>query len=179
MSAPELPVEAGGPMTPPSSTIERITSKIAVLGGLLALGVALLATASVLMRWLFNAPIDGDFEFVKMATAVAVFAYLPYTQARRGNIMVDTFTGWLSPRASNMLDAFWDIVYAAFMGYIAFSLVFGMFDAMRTGETTMQRQILIWPSIAASMLLCAALSVTAIATAWRLVAPTATQRPQQ
>ena len=33
-----------------------------------------------------------------MATAIAVFAYLPYTQARRGNIMVDTFTSWL-PRA--------------------------------------------------------------------------------
>ncbi len=171
MPASGLPVETGGPLPPPASAIERATSRIAVLGGLLALAVALLATTSVLMRWMFNAPIDGDFEFVKMATAVAVFAYLPYTQARRGNIMVDTFTSWMSPRARNALDAFWDLIYAAFMGYIAYCLVFGTLDALRSGETTMQRQLLIWPSIALSTLLCGLLALTAIATAWRLMLP--------
>ena len=93
--------------------------------------------------------------------------------------MVDTFTGWMSPRARNILDAFWDLVYAAFMGYIAFSLVFGTLDAMRTGETTMQRQILLWPSIAASMLLCAVLALTTLATAWRLIIHPNTRRPSQ
>ncbi|MEQ1612896.1 MAG: TRAP transporter small permease, partial [Hyphomicrobiaceae bacterium] len=176
--ATELPVEAGGPLAPPASTVERVTSRIAVLGGMLALAVALLATTSVLMRWLFNAPIDGDFEFVKMATAVAVFAYLPYTQARRGNIMVDTFTSWLNPRARNAVDAFWDLIYAAFMGYIAYCLVFGTLDALRSGETTMQRQLLIWPSIALSTLLCTLLSITAIATAWRLMLPQAQGSPR-
>ncbi len=171
MSAPELPVAAGGPCAPPASAVERVTSVVAILGGLLALAVALLATTSVLMRWLFNAPIDGDFEFVKIATAVAVFAYLPYTQARRANIVVDTFTGWMSQRARDALDAFWDVVYAAFMGYIAYSLVIGTLDAIRTGETTMQRQLLIWPSIGLSALLCALLAATALTTAWRLIAP--------
>ncbi len=169
MSMSELPVEAGGQMARPESGIERITGVIAILGGLLALAVALLATTSVVARWLFNAPIDGDFEYVKMATAVAVFAYLPYTQARRGNIMVDTFTGWLPARARDFLDVFWDLAYAALMGYVAYCLVFGTLDAVRSGETTMQRQLVLWPSIAISTALCMLLAVTAIVTALRLM----------
>jgi TRAP-type C4-dicarboxylate transport system permease small subunit len=140
-----------------------------VTGGLLALAVAILVSVSVLGRWLFNAPIDGDFEFVKMATAVAVFAYLPYTQARRGNIMVDTFTSGLSRANRNRLDAFWDIVYGCMMAYLAYALIIGTLDAMRSGETTMQRQILLWPSIGLSMLLCAFVAATAFIGAWQLL----------
>lgn len=177
MANPELPVEAGGQIRPPRGSIEIVANISAVLGGLLALSVALLATASVLMRWLFSAPIDGDFEFVKMATAVAVFAYLPYTQTRRGNIMVDTFTSWMSPRARDLIDALWDLVYAAFMGFVAVSLVIGASEAMRSGETTMQRQILVWPSIAVAAGLCALLTITTLFTAGRLLRKRADRRP--
>jgi TRAP-type C4-dicarboxylate transport system permease small subunit len=156
------------PAAPPP-VIARLASALAVGGGLLALAVAILATVSVLGRWLFDAPIDGDFEYVKMATAVTVFMYLPYTQWRRGNIMVDTFTGWLSPRARELIDAFWDLVYAAFAGFTAWCLYFGASDAVRSGETTMQRQIPIWPSIAVSDALAAFLCIVALATAWNLL----------
>ena len=170
MSTPELPVEAGGTAAPPSSPIEHLTGAVAMLGGLLALAVALLATTSVLMRWLFNAPIDGDFEYVKMATAVAVFAYLPYTQARRGNIMVDTFTSWLPARVCRFIDAFWDLIFAALLGYLTTCLVYGTLGAITSGETTMQRQLVLWPSILLCTALSALLVVTAVVTALRLIA---------
>jgi TRAP-type C4-dicarboxylate transport system permease small subunit len=169
MSTPELPVEAGGTAAPDASSLLQITSALAIFGGLLALAVALLATTSVAMRWLFNAPIDGDFEYVKMATAIAVFAYLPYTQARRGNIMVDTFTGWLPSRMQQLMDAFWDLAYAALMGYVGYCLIYGTLDAIKSGETTMQRQLPLWPSIALSTALCLVLALTAVATAWRIL----------
>jgi TRAP-type C4-dicarboxylate transport system permease small subunit len=169
MSGNDLPVEAGGGGARPETALTRITGAVAVAGGLLALAVAILVTVSVLGRWLFRAPIDGDFEFVKMATAVAIFAYLPFTQARRGNIVVDTFTGGLSPAARNRLDAFWALAYAAFMGFLAYALTLGTMDAIRSGETTMQRQILIWPSIGVSMLLCALLALTALLTGLALL----------
>lgn len=164
----DMPSRAGHTRNTP--WIERITGWLAVAGGLLALGVAVLVTTSVLGRWLFNAPIDGDFEFVKMATAVAVFAYLPYTQARRHNIVVDTFTGRLSPRANARIDAFWDLVYAGAAAFTAYCLMFGALDSFESGETTMQRQIALWPSISIASLLCAVLTVTAAVTAWKLLA---------
>jgi TRAP-type C4-dicarboxylate transport system permease small subunit len=135
---------------------------VAIGGGLLALAVAGLATASVAMRWLLGAPIEGDFEYVKMATAVAVFSYLPYTQARRGNIMVDTFSQWLSPRVRHVVDGIWDIAYGALIGFIAYCLAFGLLDSWTSGETTMQRQLPLWPSIGASFLLCVLLAGVAI-----------------
>lgn len=168
MSAAVSPQEAS-PAGPPASGIERVTGAIAVLGGLLALAAAIVATASVLMRWAFSAPIDGDFEYVKMATAVAVFAYLPYTQARRGNIMVDTFTGWLPEAGRRLLDALWDVIYAAFMGYIAWCMTFGALGMYQSGETTMQRQLVLWPSIAVCTALAFLVSLTALLTALRLL----------
>lgn len=167
MSDPDDPAE--GSVAPERPLVERITGFVAVIGGLLALAVALLATASVSMRWLFNAPIDGDFEYVKMATAMAVFAYLPYTQARRGNIMVDTFTGRLSERTRDVLDAFWDIVYAGFMGFCTYALIFGTLATYQSGETTMQRQLILWPSIAIATALCGLLTCTALVTSFRLI----------
>src|SRR5690349_22651002 len=121
------------PTRPP--LIERLSGRIALLGGLLLLCVAALVVLSVIGRWLgwtplgrtfpWLGPINGDFEMVQMATAIAVFSFLPYCQARRGNIFVDTFTGWLPARANALIDAFWDIVYAGMMGLITACLMTG------------------------------------------------------
>ena len=149
--------------------LDRLTGHVAVLGALLAMAVAMLVTASVLGRWLLNAPIEGDFEFVKMATALAVFAYLPFTQVRRGNIMVDTFTLWLPKRVTSIIDAFWDLCYALFMGFCAFALITGTLEAVKSGETTMQRQLPVWPALGLSAVLCSFLAIIAVLTALRLL----------
>jgi TRAP-type C4-dicarboxylate transport system permease small subunit len=152
-----------------TSSIERLTAAVAVVGGMLALAVACLVVVSVLGRWLFSMPVEGDFEFVKMATAMAVFAYLPYTQIRRGNIMVDTFTGWMPPSVTRLMDAFWDICFAAAMGFCAFGLFSGTRDAIRSGETTMQLQLLVWPVIGLCALLCLLVAMSAVASAVQLL----------
>jgi TRAP-type C4-dicarboxylate transport system permease small subunit len=145
--------------------LDRLLGLSALLGGLLALAVAVLVCASVVGRWLFYAPVKGDFEFVKIATAVGVFAYMPYTQLRRGNIMVDTFTQGLPARARDAIDAFWDLVYAAFMGFAAYGLWLGAIDARENYETTQELQLQMWPFIAASSALCALVAATSVATA--------------
>ncbi len=168
MTMMHLPGAHDSRATSPATAEERTTGVIAIVGGMLMLAVALLATASVLMRWIFDAPIDGDFEFVKMAMAMTVFSFLPYTQARRANIMADTFTVWLPKRLTARIDGIWDLAYAALMGYVFYALVHGAMDAFASGETTMQRQLAIWPSIAISTVLCLVLALTAIVTALRM-----------
>jgi TRAP-type C4-dicarboxylate transport system permease small subunit len=156
------------PHSAASGLIGRLTSMIALAGGLLALGVAGLVTASVLKRWLLRQPIPGDFEFVQIATAVSVFAFLPYCQARRGNIVVDTFTSSLPARLRNLIDALWDLVYAGFMALLAVGLCKGAADAAANGTTTMVLGLPIWPAIAACAALCAVLVVVSVAGAIRL-----------
>jgi hypothetical protein len=166
-------VTAGDEPRPPA--IERLTGAIALLGGVLALGVALLVVVSVVGRWLSGTPlaktlrwlgpVDGDFEMVQMATAVAIFAFLPYCQARRGNIVVDTFTAWLPARVDAYIDAFWDIVYAGIMGLLTTCLMTGVIEHYRSGQTTMLLQLIVWPALALCTLLCLMLTCTALATA--------------
>ncbi len=163
---------------------ERLSGVIAVIGGLLALATAMLVVASVLGRWLAGmpwaeklasaigfrlGPINGDFELVQMATAIAVFTYLPYTQARRANIVVDTFTNRLPQRANAWIDAFWDLVYAGTMGVLTAALVVGTLEHIRSGQTTMLLQLIVWPAIALSTALLALLTLVALSTAVRLI----------
>lgn len=161
--------EAPAAIPPPRDPAARVSRAIGLAGGLLALGVAALVTASVLRRWLFDQSIPGDFEFVQMATAVAVFAFLPLCQAQRGNIVVDTFTTRLSAAARNRLDAAWDLVYAAMMALLAIGLLRGAQDALGNGTTTMVLGLPIWPAIAASAVLCAVLVIVTLIGAIRLL----------
>jgi len=82
----------------PPRTLEVAVKALAVLGGVIALAVAVVVALSVLSRWLFSSPIPGDFELAQIGTASAVFAFLPYCQLVRGNIVVDTFTSRLPKR---------------------------------------------------------------------------------
>jgi TRAP-type C4-dicarboxylate transport system permease small subunit len=154
---------------PHTTLIERLSGAVAVTGGALSLAVALLVVVSVVGRRFFNAPIPGDFELVQMATAIAVFSFLPYCQARRGNIVVDTFTNRLPPRVNAVIDAFWDLVYAGMMGLMTACLAVGTLDHIRNGQTTMVLQFPIWPAIAVCTGLALLLTVVALATAGLLL----------
>lgn len=148
--------------------IERLTGLVAIAGAGLALAAAMLVTVSVLGRWLADAPVEGDFEYVKMATAVAVFAFLPYTQARRGNIFVDTFTQRFGARLNRRIDAVWSLVYAAFTGFLSFALFVGTVEALHSGQTMMMAPVPLWPSIGVAAALCALLALTGLLVGHRL-----------
>lgn len=158
--------------------VEKLSAVVAVLGGLVSLGTALIVVASVFGRWFKSSsfaslapwigPIDGDFEYVKMGTAIAVFAFLPYAQALRSNIVVDTFTSRLPQSAQNLMDAFWDFVYAAMMGILTWCMVQGTLDFHRSGETTMMLQLIVWPAIAVCTVLSGLLTLVTIITAIRV-----------
>jgi TRAP-type C4-dicarboxylate transport system permease small subunit len=158
-----------GPAGAPPGLLDRIVTALAVAGGALSLGVAVLVTVSVARRWLGYQPVPGDFEFVQMATAVSIFSFLPYCQLRRGNIAVDTFTGWLPTRGNALIDAVWDLVYAAMMALVAWCLFNGAGDMYRNGTTTMVLGLAVWPAVAICTVLAAVLAVTSSVTAVRLV----------
>lgn len=150
------------------SALRFIATVVAMIGGALAFALAFLVTTSVVLRWLFDAPVPGDFEFVQMGTALIVFAYLPFCQIERGNIVVDAFTSKLSQRTRDRIDAVWDIVYAAVIGVIAYAMIQGVIDAWRSGEETMVSRVPLWPALAICTGLAAFLSLVALYTAERL-----------
>lgn len=156
---------------PAPGIIDTVTRTLAVLGGLVMLAAAVMVTVSVLLRWLFRSGVQGDFEMVQIATAVAVFAFLPYCQIRRGNVFVDTFTlrtpGWLNRN----LDRLWDLVYAGFALLIGWRLMAGGIDAISSRTSSMVLAIPIGWAIAAASLMALFLALVAVTSALRLGRP--------
>ena len=155
-----------GPRPAAAGPIDRLARGLAVFGGMVMLATAAMVTVSVLMRWLFKSGISGDFEMVQIATAVAVFSFLPLCQLGRGNVFVDTFTLKAPAWFNRGLDALWDLVYAGFALLIAWRLGFGAYDAIASHTSSMVLAIPIGYAIAATAIMALFL-VLATLTAFR------------
>ena len=169
MTEVPIPGHPAAPPLPEHSPVARVARALAIVGGLISVATALLVTTSVTLRWLGLGSINGDFELVQIGVALSVFCFLPLTQARRGNIMVDTFTAWLPLRVQRAMDAFWDFVYAGFMALTAWCLMNGARDALASGLTSAMLGLNLWPVFAATVLLILLLVVTAVDTALQLL----------
>jgi TRAP-type C4-dicarboxylate transport system permease small subunit len=100
-----------------------------------------------------------------MGVALIVFAFMPWCQARRGNVMVDSFTTRLPPRFQAALDALWEVIFAAMMALIAWRLGVGAMDAASSSTTTMVLLMPIAPAIAACAGLAGFTALVALAMA--------------
>jgi TRAP-type C4-dicarboxylate transport system permease small subunit len=141
---------------------------LAMLGGLLMLVVAVIVTFSTVMRWIIDESVPGDIEIVQIATAFAVFSFLPYCQARHGNVLVDTFTLRLSARTQRRIDAFWDVVYSLSAAVLAWRLLIGAYDTISSQTVSMMLGLPIGYVIAACAAMAAFLAVVTAVGAVRL-----------
>ena len=117
--------------------LERLARAVAIAGGMLLTGVVLMTVISVLGRYLFNAPIPGDYELTELACGIAVFAFFPYCHARSGNIVVEFFTSRMRPRHKTALGAVHNIAFTLVAGLIAWRLFVGGMHKLGDGETTL------------------------------------------
>ena len=145
--------------------LDRLARLLALFGGALAVCLALLVSTSITLRALGLGGVRGDFEFVQMGVALIVFAFMPWCQARRGNVMVDSFTTRLPPRFQAALDALWEVVFAGMMALIAWRLGAGALEAARSSTTTMVLLLPIAPAIAACAILAGFTAFVALAMA--------------
>lgn len=147
-------------------SIARLTTLLAVLGGLVLLAAASVVVVSVVLRALAIGQVAGDFEIVQVATALAAFAFLPLCQARRGNIIVDTFTNRLSPAIQRGLDTLWDLVYAGAAAVMAWQLGRGAYDTIHSQTVSMILALPYGWAIAACAVMAGLLAVVSAATAF-------------
>jgi TRAP-type C4-dicarboxylate transport system permease small subunit len=142
---------------------------LALAGGLILLMVAVLVTANVSARGVLDTSIDGTFDLVKIGAALCVFLCLPICQARRGNIMVDTFTMKMPASMQRSLDALWDVVYGVLMGAIGICMLNGSWGQYQSHVVTNQLAVPLWPFNLIAALLLIVLAVVCLATTLRLL----------
>lgn len=120
----------------PDGRLEQLTRVVALAGGLLLIGVMGMTVVSVIGRYLFNAPVPGDYEITELAIGIAVFAFFPYCHLTNANIVVELFTGRMPPRVREALDAVHNVTFAIVAGLIAWRLFVGALHKLDDGETT-------------------------------------------
>ena len=124
-----------------------------------------LSVASIAGRALLGTPVPGDFELVQVGCGVAIAAFLPYCQLRRGNIIVDFFTTRASRLAQSRLDALGAGLLALVLGALAWRTAVGMVAVRAAGEVSMIVGFPIWIGYAAIVPSLALATVVALLTA--------------
>ena len=72
--------------------LEKLAKLCAVLAGVLLTVITLMTCVSLIGRNTTGWTIVGDFELSGAAAGAAIALFLPWCQARRGNIIVDFFS---------------------------------------------------------------------------------------
>ena len=124
--------------------LEKISSGMAVLSGVILIFAGSVMVVSVVSRSLFQRPVPGDFEIVAMATAAAVFLCLPYTQWLDGNVRVDFFLSKASKHIRTTLDAITNIAFAALALVFCWRMTLGLVDFYTYGDISQIIAIPLW-----------------------------------
>jgi TRAP-type C4-dicarboxylate transport system permease small subunit len=133
--------------------LRRVSDRLALAGGTLLLGLAVLVTVSVVKRWLTTQGLPGDFELMQIGLALAVFSFMPSCQLRGCNLYVDTFTNRLPGRLQRRLDGVWALLYAAVAAAIALMMAVGGVETLASGTRSMVLGVpLGWPIMVAAVL---------------------------
>jgi TRAP-type C4-dicarboxylate transport system permease small subunit len=121
---------------PPRGAVARLATLLALAGGVALLGVALLTTASVLLRWAGAGPVTGDVEMVQLGGGLAVLGFLAYGTLMRANIMVDSFTARLPRGVTRRMDGLWSLLWGVVALVLAERMAVGAAEALANRTAT-------------------------------------------
>ncbi|HGG05343.1 MAG TPA: TRAP transporter small permease, partial [Aliiroseovarius sp.] len=157
------------------------------VGGTVLAGIALMTVVSIIGRALIPfglKPIKGDFELVEAGCAIAIFAFLPWCQIRRGHVTVDIFIQNLPSRVQAFLGLVGDtllmvasyvILWRLWLGFgekfpyggDGFRQALGMGSKPFFVETTYELELPIWIPYAAALVGAALFFIVALYSVWR------------
>ena len=132
------------PMHGVDRVLQRLCDASATVGGIVLVAIASVTVVSVIGRAFFSHPILGDVELVQLGCAVVVASFLPYTQFRHANIIVDFFTSNVSEKTQSKLDAFGTLLYTLVMALVAWRVAVGGVDIKAAQETSMLMALPLW-----------------------------------
>ena len=126
--------EATGPTGPVGRALFGTARMLAIIGGLLSCAMAALVTVSVIGRYAFSMPVPGDYDLVGIICGCAIFAFLPYCQLKRGNVLADFFTQRAPPRVKAALDALGSMLFLIAAALFTWRLYYGALEMRQSAE---------------------------------------------
>lgn len=124
--------------------LEFLARFCAVLAGVLLVLITALTVVSVVGRSFFGSAINGDFELAGFAAGAAIALFMPWCQAKRGNIIVDFFTSRASMASQRTMDRFGALLYALVMALMSWRTTLGGLSAWNTNSGSMMLDFPEW-----------------------------------
>jgi len=145
---------------PVGLALRAVCKVVAVLGGLVFVGLVIMSIVSIVGRKLAAAPVPGDVEVLQLCAAFAASAFFAHCHLNSGDVKVDFFTQNLPSRIVTRLDAFGSLLVGLFGALIAWRTTLGALSLKEVGETT---AILGWPLWIGQMLMVPGFALLALA----------------
>ena len=142
---------------------------VAVIGGLVLLFIIIMTFVSVAGREIGLGEINGNYEILEAGIAFAIFSFFPICQLYGAHATVDVFTSGLRSRSLAVLRAFWEVILAMAIVFIAWRLEGGLERYLRNGETTLFLQFPVWWAYGASFAAACVAAIVAVYCAWARV----------
>ncbi|RMD88782.1 MAG: TRAP transporter small permease subunit [Alphaproteobacteria bacterium] len=136
--------------------MDRLTRRLAVLGGVALLAYAAAVVVDALLRWLIGLSILGLADVGALMLPVILASFLPALMWRRGNIEVSLLGHVLGARRGAAADIFADGATFLFL-----LLLLGGYADYLSGLGGRHSVILEWPLWPATAVACGLLAVTA------------------
>lgn len=124
--------------------LDALATALALAGGALLIGVAVLTALSVIGRWFASRPITGDIELVQLGTAAAIALFLPYCQRHSGHLVVDFFTARSSGPLQRRLDGAGSVLSGLVFLLLGWRAGVAVADMRSAAETTMVLGVPLW-----------------------------------
>lgn len=129
----------------PSGRVLLTVAKIlAIIGGLLFVGLVVMSIVSIVGRKLFSAPVPGDVELLQMIAAAASAAFFAYCHLNHGDVKVDFFTAAAPPWINHALDAFGSLLVGLVGAVITWRVYVGAIGTQESGETSAILDVPVW-----------------------------------
>ncbi|MDU8911452.1 TRAP transporter small permease [Aestuariicoccus sp. MJ-SS9] len=169
--------------------VEGVATALAVAGGLVLCAMAVMTMVSITGRILTPVglgPVPGDYELVANGCALAVFAFLPYCQLKRGHVTVDILTAQFPARVQALFGLAGDALIAVAAVVISRQLWFGFGEKFPYGsdrlraalgmgykpffpETTYELAIPVWVLYGAALVMAVVFALVSLFCVWRAV----------
>jgi TRAP-type C4-dicarboxylate transport system permease small subunit len=150
----------------------KLAAGLALFGSFVIGAMAVVIAINVTGRAAFNVSLTGIIDLIELGTGTAVFAFLPYCQLMRENVIVDFILTKAPTRAKTICDAFGSVIFIALGVLITMQLRQGGMDMYRYKESFTTIGFPRWISFPYAVLCMSLLVVVCVYTLGRSIAET-------
>jgi len=126
--------------------VHRIEKLTALLSGFGVFALMLIGVAQVLSRKFINWPIYGYIDIVEIMMSFLVFMGLAYTERLGGHIRMELILTFLPKRLVNLFEVISVLVGLFVVGVLTYYTWTHALRSYTSGDSTMDAQIVLWPS---------------------------------